>query len=393
MIASVVHQRFHMSYINSSNRNLPNNPYEGAGSTLLLLGSLALLVYLISSGAAVFAASLTAGIAVILVIAVSAALSIPVYRKHGWKSLSFVLLLSSGVWGALGGVIVFKNHWLAFTPTAWVLNGLYIAALVSGAWLALNSWLKVLAALLAVSLVTATALLPRPPGGEGLLDTAKEWSIDVSVVDENHQPLDEASVLCGAVMSWEKALKLPATIARQTDREGRIPTWEFNEDPRLKVVICSVWKNANDGNAGYPSVTQFVLSPLGGGKYELHFTLDENPHPEVAFLTLDLSGDYEQSWYTLQFELWPSEPVGYFGSRDGPRPRQTKSWSQIRGNGFTIPVGVAAQDLYLRYFYEGPNDDGFGPPHSEVRTISVGSIDLGTSRRLQLTIPNRSNEQ
>ena len=31
----------------------------------------------------------------------------------------------------MGGMVVFKNHWLAFTPAAWVLNGLYIAALVS----------------------------------------------------------------------------------------------------------------------------------------------------------------------------------------------------------------------------------------------------------------------
>ena len=168
-----------MSFINSSNRNLPQNPNEGAGVALLAMGSLALLIFCISSVAAVFTASLVAGSALIGLLVTSAVLGIPVYRRHGWKSLPLALLILSGLWGALSGVIVFKNHWLAFTPAAWVLNGLYIAALLSGVWSAVNAWLKVLAALFAVSLVTATALLPRPPGGEGPLDTAKEWQIDV----------------------------------------------------------------------------------------------------------------------------------------------------------------------------------------------------------------------
>jgi hypothetical protein len=235
-------------------------------------------------------------------------------------------------------------------------------------------------------------VLPRPPGGDGPLDTAKQWSVDVDVVDENQQPLEGALVLCNAVLSWKTDLGLSETFAKQTDQEGRIPTWEFDEDPRLKVVICSVWKNSDDGNAGYPPETQFVISPLGGGEYELHFTLTENPHPDVAFLTLDLSGDYEQAWYTLQFELWSSEPVGYFGSRDGVQPLQSKSWSELRGNGFTIPADIAALELRLRYFYEGPGGEGFVPPYSEIQTISLGAIAAGTRNRLNLIIPARANE-
>jgi hypothetical protein len=107
-----------MSHVGGSNRNLPHSPNQDAGPALLGFGALALLIFLFSSAATVFAASLTAGTAVIVVIATSVVLGIPLYRKRGWRSLSFVLLVSKALWGALGGIIVFKNHWLAFTPAA-----------------------------------------------------------------------------------------------------------------------------------------------------------------------------------------------------------------------------------------------------------------------------------
>jgi hypothetical protein len=382
-----------MSHLGSSQQHQPHNPQDGAGAALLGFGALGFIVLFFVSISAVFAAALAAGLAVVLVIAVSVGLSIPLYHRSGWKSLSFVLLISAALWAALSGIVVFGNHWLAFTPTAWVLNGLYIAALASGAWKSAKSWLKALTALLAVSLVIATALLPRPPGGEGPLDTAKEWEIDVDVIDENDQPLEGALVLCSTAFSWETGLELPETFARQTDGEGRVPTWEFEEDPRMKVVICSVWKNADDGNAGYPPETQFVISPQGGGKYELHFTLTENAHPDVSYLTIHPRGNYVQAWYTLKFELWTSEPTGYVGSTEGEQPSQRKSWNEVRGNGFTIPASEAAQELRLRYFYEGPDGDGLVPPYSETRTVYLGPIPAGTRQRLEPTIPNRSSEE
>src|SRR5687767_1041744 len=101
-----------MNTTNSSSQNLPSNPTENAGPALLGFGGLALLIFLLSSSAAVFAASLTAGLLTIVVIAISVAMLIPVYRLHGWKSGASVLLILTGLWAALGGVIVFKNHWL-----------------------------------------------------------------------------------------------------------------------------------------------------------------------------------------------------------------------------------------------------------------------------------------
>lgn len=359
------------------------------GPGMLVLAGLGVLIYFVASGAAVFAASTAAGVAVLLVVAVCATLGVAVHRLTGWKSWSLMMLVATILWALLTGAVVFKNHWLAFTPSAWVLNGLYFAALVSGVWSRVSGWLKALAALLGTALVTATLVLPRPPGGEGPLDTAEKWRIDVRVVDEHDQPLENACVLCGAVMSWQRTLGLSSTLARTTDADGQIPTWEFDEDPRLKVVICSVWKNASDGNAEYPAATQFVVAPRGGGEYELTFQLTENPHPEVSFLTVHVAGEYQQAWYTLQFELWDEEPVGYFGSRDGPQPPQKKSWHDLRGGGFAIAAELARHDLRLRYFYEGPGGPGLVPPYSEVRTVPVGPIEPGTRRDVRLIIPDK----
>lgn len=360
------------------------------GEGFLGLVALGVAIYFLASGAAVFGASPTAGSAVLFVIAVCVMLSVAVYRKSGGKSWPFVLLMAAILWALLGGAIVFQNHWLAFTPAAWVFNSLYVAALISGAWTTVSAWLKVLAGFMAVSLVAATMLLPRPPGGEGPGDTNKQWKVEVQVFDEQGQPLENARVLCGAVMSWERTLGLSSTQARTTDAAGKIPTWEFDEDPRLKVVICSVWKNATDGNAEYPSVTQFILAPQGG-EYSLDFRLTENPHPEVAFLTVQPTGNYEQNWYTLQFELWAGEPVGYFGSREGPQPWQKKSWQDLRGGGITIPANLAHQDWKLRHFYEGSGGPGLVPPYSETRTVTIGPISPGTRRHIRLTIPDRSD--
>src|SRR5687768_7315743 len=117
-----------MSQTYNSNRLPQHNPQDDMGAGMLGFLGLGVMIYFLASGAAVFAASTVAGVAVLLVVAVCATLSVAVYRKSGWKSWSFVLLLSAILWALLNGTVVFKNHWLAFTPSAWVLNGLYFAA-------------------------------------------------------------------------------------------------------------------------------------------------------------------------------------------------------------------------------------------------------------------------
>jgi hypothetical protein len=270
-----------------------------------------------------------------------------------------------------------------------VLDGLFIAALATGAWAKLKAWTKALAALAAATLVTATMLLPRPPGGEGPMDTAEKWKIDVDVTDSaDNTPLEGERVLCGTLMPWDGALTLEDTSARTTGREGRVDTWEFEEDPRLKIVVCNVWKDADDGNAGYPVATQIVPAPAGGGEYQFHFALKEHPHPDTAFLALDLTGSYASgSWYSLKFEVWEGEPQGYVGSTEGPQPLARKTWQELKG-GFSLSAAQAANGVTLRYSYEGPAPgDGLAPPYNEVQSIPVDPIPAGTRRRVALRIP------
>ncbi len=378
-----------MTNISNSNRNLPTDPNQGAGGAMLGFAALIGFVFAGVSVASVFAASVFAGGAVLLVLGAIVLIAVMVAFKEQRLTPALVLLGLSALWAALGGAIVFDNHWLAFTPAAWVLNVLFVGALVAGAWAKLSGWLKALAALLALSLVTATALLPRPPGGEGPFDTAEKWKIDIEVANKAEgAPLADALVLCGTVMGWESALTLADTMARSTDRAGRVETWEFDEDPRLKIVICNAWKNANDGNAGYPAESQIVLAPVGGGEYRLHFALSENAHPETSFVTVEASGGFEQqNWYALVFEIWAGEPQGYFGAREGPQPLQRKSWSELRGGGFALPAADGQGDLQLRYHYEGPGGEGLVPPYNEVRTVPLGAVPGGARRRLDLVVP------
>lgn len=300
------------------------------------------------------------------------------------------LLLGAAAWSLFAGLVVFDWHWLAFTPAAWVFDGLFVAALVAGGWKALASWAKFFAALTAAALVTATAVLPRPPGGDGALDTVAKWKVTVDAADAaDGAPLEGARVLCGTVMQWQSALTLADTDARTTGRDGRAGTWEFEEDPRLKIVVCNVWKNANDGNAGYPPQTQIVPAPAGGGEYELHFALSETAHPDTAFLTFDLSGAFaEQPWYYLTFEVWDGAPQGAARDTTGPQPLARKGWNELRGAGFTLHASDAGRDLTLRYAYEGPSGPDLGPPAYETRTIDIGPIAPGTRRRVALTIPS-----
>ena len=378
-----------MSNISNHSKNLPTDPNQGAGGAMLGLAALIGVVFAGVSLASVFAASVFAGAAAILVVAAIALIAVMVARKEQRPTPALVLLGLSALWAAFGGTIVFDNHWLAFTPAAWVLNVLFVGALVAGAWAKISGWLKALAALLALSLITATALLPRPPGGEGPFDTAEKWKIDIDVSDKAEgAPLAGALVLCGTVMGWESVLTLADTMARTTDRAGRVETWEFDEDPRLKIVICNAWKNANDGNAGYPAESQIVLAPAGGGEYRLHFALGENAHPDTSFVTVEASGGFDRhSWYTLVFEIWAGEPQGYAGARDGPQPLQRKSWSELRGGGFALSAADGQSDLQLRYHYEGPGGEGLVPPYNEVHTVPVGAVAGGTRRRLELVVP------
>lgn len=383
-----------MPNIDNSGKNQPGNPLHASDEALKGLAAIAAVVVAAISVSGIFAASAMAGAAVLLAVSVIVLLAVLVARKESKATPALLLLVGAALWAALGGFIVFEAHWLAFTPAAWVLNGLFVAALIAGAWAKLEAWAKALAALLAAALVTATMLLPRPPGGEGPLDTAEKWKIDVDVADKaDGAPLEDARVLCATLMQWEQALAPADPAARTTGRDGRAETWEFDEDPRLKIAICTAWKNADDGNAGYPAQTQIVPALAGGGEYRLHFDLDETPHPDITYLALDLTGTFAQhNWFYLTFEVWAGAPQGYVGEREGPQPLARKQWGEMHG-GFALRAHEAAGDLTLRYHYEGPaSGDGLNPPYNETQTLSLGALAPGTRRRVALSIPAGQGE-
>jgi len=378
-----------MSNLDNRNKNVPVDPNQGAGAFMILVGAIVAIALVSMSIVGVFTASVFAGSALLAVIVVTLVLAALVWLEDRRLTLALALLALAALWAAFAGTIVFENHWLAFTPATWVLNGLFVAALLAGAWKKLQAWAKALAALLATSLAIAAVVLPRPPGGEGPLDTAEKWKIDIEVADETDSaPLEGARALCGTVMQWENALALADTAARTSRSDGRFETWVFDEDPRLKVVICNVWKDADEINAGYPAETQIVLAPAGGGEYQLKFALNENAHPDTAFLALDLTGRFsEQNWYYLDFEIWTGEPQGYVGDKQGPQPLARRSWHEMKGKGFTLSASDAQNQLILRYRYEGPSGPNLGPPYYEMISVPLGPIAGGTRRRVALTVP------
>ena len=380
-----------MSNIGNSNRNLPQDPHQGSDGALLGFVGLGVMAVAAWSVLGVFASSVIAGAATLFALLLFGFVIVQVVRAGQVPRLSLGLLAAGAIWTACSGLVVFEYHWLAFTPAAWVMNVLFVAALVTGAWARLEAWAKLLAGLAAAALVVATYVLPRPPGGEGAWDTAEKWKVDVSVVDaSDNAPLAGARVLCATVMQWEDTLEFADSAARTTDAQGNVDTWEFEDDNRLKVVLCSAWKNEDDANAGYPVEVQLVAAPVGGGHYAVRLALKEAPHPEVAFLALDLSGAFaSQNWFYLDFELWAGEPDGGWGAGSGQQPLLKKSYRDLRG-GFRIPAAQASSAMTLRYRYEGPAPgDALVPPYAEVHTVPVDAVPAGGRQRLALEIPAR----
>ena len=181
-----------------ANIHTPKVPQPGPDITIGgVLGLGGGVLGLVALGIA-FEASVWAG-AVLLVAAVVAVFFAVLAGSNAERVTPPVaLLLAAAAWSLLAGLIVFEWHWLAFTPAAWVFDALFVAALVAGAWKNLKAWAKFLAALTAAALVTATMVVPRPPGGDGALDTVEKWTVDVEVADKRTARRSRARACCAA---------------------------------------------------------------------------------------------------------------------------------------------------------------------------------------------------
>jgi hypothetical protein len=361
----------------------PGDPIVGAVGLAAVIGSIISIGWLFSS-------ALFAGIAALFAIAGMAAVGLHLQARapdqHTLPKTLFVL----GILCALfAGLVVFELRWISFDIAEWIVTGLYIAGLVTGAMAALAELWRIFAALLATAMVAGTVFLPVPKGGEDASRESNQWSVAVTVMDSNYYALPGALAHCAVLMSWERELAMDLTTARMTDEAGKTEPWTFTEDRRLKVVICNALKEQSDGNAGYP-LQSAAIPVLNQGSNEVRITLTERPHPDVAYVVVGLP-EPRANWYYLDFELWAGSPPGDvpFGTSSGWRsPLDRKSWQGLKHGGFEVRRGQPTQDLYLRLRYEGPsNSQGTGPPRVEVLNYRVGDVALGGRRRMNLSVP------
>jgi hypothetical protein len=372
------------------------SPQHDPGAGAVFLVGIGAVVASIASLVELFSASMLAGVVALIYIAAAGALLLRLHLKFPQElTIPKLLLAASLACAVWGGAAVFYFQWFSFTIAEWIVTGLYVAGLAAGALAAFETLWRILAILLAAAMVTAILVLPIPRGGEDASDEANHWSVTVHVTDENGAPLKDALAHCGIVMSWERELELDLTAAQSTDAAGKAGPWSFTEDRRLKAVICNALKNGNDGNAGYPMKSGLLLAPHQG-ENELPISLTENPHPDTAYLAVELESDPGVSWYYLDFELWNGSPEGipfqtkYEGD---PQPIAQKSWNDLRGSGFAVPADQAAQDLYLRLKYEGPSSTDLAPPKVEFRTYQLGALDPGGRRGIRVAIPGEFDHQ
>lgn len=310
---------------------------------------------------------------------------------RGPNTVSALLFLSA-LTGLLSCLLVFAWHWLPLNVAEWIVTILYISALGFGLLRSLSKLLQILAVLLAVGMVTATIMLPVPRGGEDKGDKDNDWSVRVTVNDQNGTPLEGAVVQCTVLMKWLGQHPLDEIALRKTDDAGRTDAWEYTEDRRLKTVLCTALKRSNSGNSGYPLNTGVLLA-LHKGENDLTITLTETAHPDSAYLTVKLYASPPYPWYSLQFELWGEPPLGEFHSSGrysgAGAPIASKSWQDLQDGGFTITRHDARKKLYLRYFYERPAGEGnpLLPPTVTVATVPLGKVKLGSRTVKAITLP------
>jgi hypothetical protein len=361
----------------------PGDPLLGIIGLVAIVGSIASIITLFSS-------ALFAGIAALVAIAGMVAVGLHLQAKApDQHTLPKTLIVLSILCALFGGLVVFELRWISFDIAEWIVTGLYIAGLATGAMAALGELWRFFAGLLAAAMVAGTVFLPVPKGGEDASRESNKWSVAVTVTDSNYYPLPGALAHCAVLMSWERELAMDMTTARMTDEAGKTEPWTFTEDRRLKVVICNALKEQNDGNAGYPLNSAVRLS-LNQGVNDVRITLTERPHPDVAYVVVNVP-EPAVNWYYLDFELWAGPPPGDlpFGVSGGwTRPLDKKSWRDLKRGGFAVRRGQPTQDLYLRLRYEGPsNAQGTGPPSVEVLNYRVGDVALGGRRRMNLSVP------
>jgi|GEM_PF-3316656 len=156
----------------------------------------------------------------------------------GQAKLGFLLLILSPVWAGISGLIVFWPHWFSFAFAAWVTLALFTAGALSIFRFLSAAW-RLVAVAAAAAIAVAIVILPPPNGAFAADDDRRKWSVELTVVDANGDPVRGAGAICIPRMMWAETQRPPffPETAQRTDDTGQAE-FSFNEDTRMKVVLC-----------------------------------------------------------------------------------------------------------------------------------------------------------
>ncbi|MEI9991269.1 MAG: hypothetical protein WDM86_14635 [Rhizomicrobium sp.] len=349
----------------------PPDPNNDVG-ILVVFGGLGAVVLAFTALASSVAAAMYAGVYIVLAGGLLFGLR---KERRGSFRTAFFVLLASGAAAAISPLLVFDWKLFTWTVAEIAVAALYAASLVLGLFAALKPFWRWLAVALALALVAIVVYAPAPKGGEA---ADEGFSVAVSVHDEEGRPLPGALVTCAIAFAWSDGVAIDFDHAHVTDLLGHVDPWEFHEDRRLKAVICGATKPAGSGTAGFPTAMATV-APILKGENEVEIDLHENPHPDTAYLDIELAHPPQVNWFYLNYELWPGPPgdIPFGGSAEsGQRPIVSARYA----DDFAIPAADASSDLYLRYRFEGPSG-------AVSQTVHVGPLEAGRRRVLTLDVP------
>lgn len=258
-----------MHYIGRGQTPQTSSELDAGGVAILGLGIAAVLCVAATGAASAIAAIATVGYVIFAALLYRRA--IKAGEAIRFRKVVVALLWISTAGSVVSGLIVFRWHWFPFTVVECIVTITYIAALGLGLLRTLSKLLKFLAVLLAFTMVVSAVVLPVPKGGEDTSDTDNHWSVTVTVIDQDGNPLAGALAQCMVLIDWLDSHSLEGIAPRLTNSSGKADSWEFTEDRRLKSVRCGAQKPSDSHdpfsdsrNADYPFRTMMLLAPHQG---------------------------------------------------------------------------------------------------------------------------------
>jgi hypothetical protein len=246
---------------------------DAGGVAIMGLGIAAVLCVALIGAASAIAAIATVGYVIFAALLYRRA--IKAGEAIRFRKMVVALLWISTVGSVLSGLLVFRWHWFPFTVAECIVTITYIAALGLGLLRVLSKLLKFLAVLLTFTMVTSAIVLPVPKGGEDTSDEDNHWSVIVTVIDQDGNPLAGALAQCIVLIDWLDSYSVEEIAPRITHRSGSADSWEFTEDRRLKSVLCGAQKPSDSRNGDYPFRTMMLVAPHHG-ENDIEITLTEN---------------------------------------------------------------------------------------------------------------------